>query len=650
MGHFRSLATVSGFTAVSRVLGFVRDILISRFVGANMVTEAFFTAFRFPNMFRRVFGEGAFNSAFVPLFGRRLEENGREDAFRFASQTFSLLALILGLGTLVAIPAMPALMSVVAPGFKARYTGPEWSRSDFPAASQPLEVDVRGAKEVYLTVRLPRADSGARPVQILWTNLRLTGDQEAGAGAPSEPVEIAAARGSGEELPGETASWQTLDDAWLRVALPGQHRFTRLRAEVRPDAAPGWDGLIQVQAYGNHPETFRLTVLLSRITFCYLLFMALAAHLSGVLNTMQIFGMPAAAPILLNIVFIIGLTLFIPFLGYPGEVLAWCVAVAGAIQLAALWFTCRRKGFPVRLQRPHWSPAIKRLFLLMGPGIASAGIQQINLLVGGIIASFQQGAVTYLYYSDRVYQLPLGMIGIAFGVVLLPDITRKLRSGRDAAALASLNRGIEFSLLLTLPAAVALSTVALPIISVLFEGGRFSRDASVATAQALAGFAIGLPGYVLVKVLQPGYFARENTATPMLIAAVTVAVNIACSVFLFWILRDAGLGHLGIAIGTSTAAWVNVALLYFGLRRSGFFQADHRLRNRLWRIALASLLMGAALSAFWFLTRAWLDGPAWQRLLQLGLLLAIGICGYAALALGLRATGAAEFKTAFRRS
>ncbi len=649
MAHLRSLATVSGFTGVSRILGFIRDILISRFVGANMVTDAFFTAFRFPNMFRRVFGEGAFNSAFVPLFGRRLEENGPEDAFRFASQTFSLLALILGLGTLVAIPAMPAIMSVVAPGFKARYTGPEWSGPDIPAASHAFEVDVRGAKEIYLTGRIPRQDSTGRPVQFLWTNLRLTGDQDSEAGTRSVPLLIESVQGDAELLSGSTQSWQTINEARLRLALPDQHSFTRLRAEVRPSASSDWDGLIQVQAFLNHPDTFRLTVLLSRITFCYLLFMALAAHLSGVLNTMQIFGMPAAAPILLNIVFIIGLTLFIPFLGYPGEVLAWCVAVAGALQLGALWFTCRRKGFPIRLLRPRWNPAIKRLFLLMGPGIASAGIQQINLLVGGIIASFQQGAVTYLYYSDRVYQLPLGMIGIAFGVVLLPDITRKLRSGREDDALASLNRGIEFSLLITLPAAIALSTVALPIISVLFEGNRFSRDASVATAQALAGFAIGLPGYVLVKVLQPGYFARENTATPMLIAAVTVAVNVACSVFLFWILRDAGLGHLGIAIGTSTAAWVNVGLLYFGLRRSGFFRADDRLRQRLWRIALASLLMGAAVSAFWFLTRAWLDGPAWRRLLQLGLLLTIGIGGYAGLALALRATGIGEFKAAFRR-
>jgi putative peptidoglycan lipid II flippase len=285
----------------------------------------------------------------------------------------------------------------------------------------------------------------------------------------------------------------------------------------------------------------------------------------------------------------------------------------------------------------------------MGPGIASAGIQQINLLIGGIIASFQQGAVSYLYYSDRVYQLPLGMIGIAFGVVLLPDITRKVRSGRDDAALSSLNRGIEFSLLITVPAAVALCTVALPIISVLFESSRFSRDAAVATAQALAGFAVGLPGYVLVKVLQPGYFARENTATPMFIAAATVAVNVACSLGLFWILRDAGLGHLGIAIGTSAAAWVNVFLLYRGLQSDGFFRSDHRLRSRLLRIALASILMGAALACCWFLTRSWLDGPAWQRLAQLALLLALGLGGYAALALGLGATHIDEFRAAFRR-
>ena len=301
--------------------------------------------------------------------------------------------------------------------------------------------------------------------------------------------------------------------------------------------------------------------------------------------------------------------------------------------------------------KPKISPEMKRLFLLMGPGILSAGIQQINLLIGGIIATHQSNAVSYLYYSERIYQLPLGMVGIAFGVVLLPEITRALRANKPDKALDSLNRGVEYSLLITLPAAIALIVIAMPIISGVFQwGSNFTKWETLATAPALSAFAIGLPGYVLVKVLQPGYFAREDTKTPMYIAGATVLTNIVFSLILFSLLRSREMGHVGIALATSIAAWVNVALLAIGLRRRGYLKIDPRLKDRIWRIVVSSVLMGSLLMLLYqaveinFLAAG---GP--MRLVYLTALIVVGLGSYAASAVTLGATSRAELRQGFRR-
>ena len=517
MAFVRSLATVGGLTGISRVLGFVRDILIAAAVGTGPIADAFFVAFRLPNLFRRLFAEGAFNAAFVPLFAKAVEEGGQAAAKVFAEQTLALLLTVLLVLTAAAMLAMPWLMYGLAPGFS------------------------------------------------------------------------------------ET------------------------------------------------PEKFDLAVRLSRITFPYLMFMALVALLGGVLNSLHRFAAAAAAPILLNVFFILSLSVAVPLAGLPGQVLAWTVAAAGIGQFLLLIVAARRAGMALRLPRPRLTPAVRRVLKLMLPGILSAGAIQINIAVGTIIASLQAGAVSYLYYADRVYQLPLGLIGIAFGVVMLPELARKLRAGADQAASEVMNRGLELSLLLTLPAAVALLVVPWPIVAVLFERGVFDAAASDATARALAAFALGLPAFVLVKILQTAFFAREDTVTPFRFAVVAVAVNIGLSLSLFWVLQ-----HVGIALATAAAGWVNAALLAIAMRRRGYLALDGRFRGRLPRILLASAAMGVAL---WFgqeLLADWFaDGPPernWERIPALAILVAAGMAIYGGLALGLRAMTWDDLRALRRRA
>jgi len=465
---YRAFATVGGLTMVSRVLGFARDILIAAALGSGAVADAFFVAFRFPNLFRRLFGEGAFNAAFVPLFAKRLEGEGEAPARQFAEEALSVLFTALLLFSVVLMLAMPWLMVALAPGFVA------------------------------------------------------------------------------------------------------------------------------------DPAKYQLAVTLTQIAFPYLLCMSLVALLSGILNSLHRFWAAAAAPILLNIVLIAAISTAI-VLGYSerpeaGMILATGVLIAGFAQLAMLWIAVRRAGIRLSLRWPRHTPGVKRLVQLGIPGLISGGITQINIVVGTIIASLQAGAVSFLYYADRLYQLPLGIVGVAIGVVLLPELSRRLRAGDIEAAHDSQNRSLEFALLLTVPAAVALGVAAEPIIRVLFERGAFSPADTTATSYALAAFAIGLPAFVLIKVFQPAYFAREDTVTPMRFAAVNMAVNVVLSLALFFLFREMGLmPHVGIALATSVAGWINAVLLWGGLSTSGEFRADARLMRNLPLIIIASLGMGAAL-------------------------------------------------------
>ena len=508
-----AIVTVGGYTTASRVLGFVRDILIAALLGAGPVADAFFVAFKLPNFFRRLFAEGAFAAAFIPLFTRILTEDGAEAARRFSELVLSVLVAVLLVFCTAMQIAMPWAMYLFAPGF------------------------------------------------------------------------------------------------------------------------------------ADDPEKFDLAVELARIAFPYLLFISLVSQLGGVLNALDRFAAAAAAPILLNLSLILCLIGLAPMLETPGHALAWGVFAAGVVQFLWLIEACRRAGVVLRLPRPRLTPPVKRLMAKILPGAIGAGVQQINLVIGVILASLlPTGAISYLYYADRVYQLPLGVIGIAVGTALLPLLSRQLREGDEAGGQASFNRALEYSLLLTLPAASALAVIPGPIVAVLFERGAFDAGSTTATAAALAAFALGLPAFVLVKVLAPGFFAREDVATPVKIAGVSVAANIALSAALL-----VPLEHVGLALATSAASWLNAALLALVLRRRGQFAIDRRLRGRLPRIALATALMTAALLAGVEAVEPLLTGGDLQRVLALVLLVVAGMLAYAVSALALGAVEIAEIRETMAR-
>jgi len=459
MSLARNFATVGGATLVSRVLGFVRDIFLAAALGTGPVADAFVVAFRFPNLFRRVFAEGAFNSAFIPLFSRRLEGEGDDAARRFAQEAMAGLLFILAILTVIAIVTMPILMYGLAPGF----------------------------------------------------------------------------------------------------------------AEDR--------------------DKFDLAVDLTRITFPYLVLVSLMALVSGVLNGLGRFAAAAFAPVLLNVV-LVAVLAWIVASGLAGTRAAglWLsvgVVVGGVAQLAMVVIALRRAGFPLTLVRPRWNGRMKRLVTLGIPGVIAGGIIQINIVVGTIIASMQAGAVTMLYLADRLYQLPLGVVGIAIGVVLLPELSRRLKAGDMERAKAVEARALQFSMMLTLPAAVALAVIPLELVSVLFERLAFDAESARGTAAALRAFAFGLPAFVLVKVFSPGFFAREDTVTPMKVGAAAVAVNVAASLALFPFF-----GHVGIAIATSLAGWVNALLLYWLLNRRGLWTIDAAMARLLALMVLSAALMG----------------------------------------------------------
>lgn len=496
---YRAFATVGGLTMVSRVLGFARDILIAAALGTGFVADAFFVAFRFPNLFRRLFGEGAFNSAFVPLYAKRLEGDGESEATRFAVEALSGLTFILGIFSVLAVIGMPWLMAGLAPGF------------------------------------------------------------------------------------------------------------------------------IENQA------KYDLAVSLTQVAFPYLLCMSLVALLSGILNSYNKFWVAAAAPIILNIVLISALLIVIA-LGYAnqpeaGLILAVGVTIAGIAQLLMLWFAVRRAGVRLSFRLPRYTESMHRLVTLGIPGIISGGITQINIVVGTIIASLQAGAVSFLYYADRLYQLPLGIVGIAIGVVLLPDLSRKLRAGDLQAVQESQNRSLEFALMLTLPASIALGLLAESIIGVLFERGAFTADDTTATAWALIAFSVGLPAFVLIKVFQPAFFAREDTKTPMWFAGVSMIINVVGSLALFhWFKAQGWMPHVGIALATSAAGWANAMLLWRVLRRDGAFAWDGKLTRNLPMIVLASILMGAVLWLVSDLVAPYTSASAvlFERIVALGALVVSG--------------------------
>jgi len=496
MGLLRSSATVGGFTMISRVLGFLRDILIAALLGAGPVADAFFVAFKFPNFFRRLFAEGAFNAAFVPVFSGHLADGGPAAARDFAERTLAVLLVVLLALLLAAEIAMPWLMCAMAPGF------------------------------------------------------------------------------------------------------------------------------------ARDPDKFQLAVEFTRITFPYLLFISVVSLMGAVLNSLGRFAAAAATPILLNLVLIGALLLAAPRLPTAGHALAWGLAVAGALQFLWLAGACARAGMALRLPRPALGPEVKKLLRLMLPGAVGAGVVQINLVVDVILASLlASGSVSFLYYADRVNQLPIGVVGVAVGTALLPLLSRQLRAGETAAAVDSQNRAIEFVLLLGLPAAAALMVIAPPIVAVLFERGAFGAAESRATALALAAYGAGLPAYLLIKVLAPGFFAREDTATPVKVGVAAMIANVAFNLILM-----GPLGHVGIALATSLSGWLNAGALAWLLGRRGYLAPDDRLRRRLPRTLLASALLAGTLYLAQGALAPLFAASAGAAVLALALLVGGGLALFAVLA------------------
>jgi putative peptidoglycan lipid II flippase len=465
MNLAKALGSVGGLTLASRILGLVRDSLFARYVGASFASDAFLVAFRLPNLFRALFAEGAFASAFIPMFNRKVADKDG--------------------------PGLPAGIAFA---------------------------------EDALSVLLP--------VLIVMTLIL------------------------------EVFAWP------VTLAMSGK-----------------FNGVSQDQ--------FAFAVLLSRFTIPYLMLISLVSLLGGIHTSLHKFWVNAAAPILLNLTLIAALLFFHthdPFTTARNQAIA--VSVSGLLQLIWLYVSCRQNGVNLRPRLPRLNPDVKKLMALIWPAAAGAGAVQINLVVStALAASFlSHGSVTYIYMADRLNQLPLGLIGIGLGTVLLPLISRQLGAGEEAAAMETQNRGMELALLLTLPATVALVLCGAPIAAALFEHGKFTAQDTTYTAQALAAFSIGLPSYILVKVLTPGFYARQDTRTPVRFATISMVVNLLLNLALIIPLK-----HMGPPLATALASTVNTFLLYRTLRKRGHFVPDHRLRRRAWRLAAAALAMGLVL-------------------------------------------------------
>ena len=512
MSFAKSVATVGSLTLVSRVLGFVRDVLSADLLGAGPIADAAFLAFRLPNLFRRLFAEGAFSVAFVPLFSGVLEEDGKEKAARFAEEAQAVMLTVLVPLTILAEIFMPQAMTILAPGF-----------------------------------------------------------------------------------------------------IPGTYRY-------------------------------ELAVTLSRITFPYLVLISVSALQGGVLNALDRYWPFASAPILFNLCLIAGFS-FGHYLPTEGHSLAWGQAAAGVVQLLWMAYACYKAGIPLKLRLPRMTPMVKRLFVLMGPAALGGGASQINAYVDSVIASYlPDGSISYLYYADRLNQLPLGVIGIAIGTALLPLLSRHAKAGRIDDLRRDTTRAVEMSLLLAFPAAVALMAAARPIMQALFMHGAFSANDAAFAAKGLAAYSLGIPAYVLAKILSVGFFARQDTKTPVRFSIITVIANTMLALSLIhW------LSFVGIALATGITAWLNVALLVRRLHRDGLLNFDQRLRFALPRLIVAASVMAAALVGLDHLFTTWWMGPVWQRGIALTVLVGTGGGLYFAVAAALGVLKLTELKQILKR-
>lgn len=499
----KAMVTVAGMTGLSRIAGFIRDILTAAYLGAGPIADAFFVALKLPNFFRRVTAEGAFSIVFVPLYSKKLEQENQETADAFAGNAFMVMLCALSVFTLLALLCMPIIIMGIAPGF--------------------------------------------------------------------------------------------IDE----------------------------------------PDKFNSAVEFSRITFPYLLLMSLTALLGGVLNAIDRFAPFAFAPVLFNLSLIAALLLSTHF-ETVGHALSYGLFCAGILQFVFLWACAKRAGVKIKLKRPQINADIKKVFLLMGPAVIGAGVMHINLFVDLMLASvLQGGSISYLYYADRLNQLPLGVVGIAVGTALLPMLSRAMTKTDSAEATHLFNRALEYCLLLALPAAIALAVMPLTLITVLFERGAFTPEDSAITANVLRAYAIGLPAYIAIKVFSTAHWAREDTKTPVKISIIATLANIALSILFIQFI-----GVIGIALATGLTGWLQFYMHVHALKTHPSASFDEKFMRNIPKIILSSCIMGAAV----FILSALLKDTTFEgtTLMQIGALFLLVIGGMAVYSLSILMSGAVK--------
>ena len=457
-GLFRSFFTVSSYTALSRVLGFIRDILIAKYLGSTLTADAFFVAFRLPNFFRRVLAEGAYSAALIPVFsGVVIDSKDDDEAADFVENTMSLLLFVTISLTFIFYFGMPYIIQVLAPGFT------------------------------------------------------------------------------------------------------------------------------------SNKEAFDLAVHFGKIIFPYLIFISLVAHFTSIMNVHGRFAAGSLAPSILNISFILSLFILTPQLPSAGHALSYGVLIGGLFQFL-LMYRAVLTFYRPRIKLPKINNRMKKFFTLFIPGIVGSGVIQLNIIIGTVIASLLPiGAISHIYYADRLNQLPLAIFGIAMGIVLLPSLSKAIKQNDQKEIQATQNRSLEFCLLISIPAAIGLYILSKPIIYILFERGAFLSSDTLYTANVLSMFALGLPAYILIKVLVTCFFAREDTKIPLYVSIASVVINIILSLMLIQSMRETG-----IALATAISAWVNALLLYVILKMRDYITLDSRFINHAIKTILSSIIMGIA--------------------------------------------------------
>ena len=511
MNLIKSTGTIGGLTLVSRVAGFAREMLMSRVMGASWQADAFFVAFRLPNTFRRLFGEGAFSAGFVPLYAQRLHgEGGNEEAKNFSEEVLAVFVPTLILFTLIFEIIMGPFVFLIS---------------------------------------------------------------------------------------------------------------------------------------GYHNEKLALATFLTRITFPYLVLISLVSLFSGILNSLARFTAAAFAPALLNLAMLAAL-IVVPVGGTTTAVaLAIGVTIGGVLQLGLLLAACKRAGIVLKLRRPRLTPGVRQFVRVVIPATLGAGVYQISAFIDTFfLTRIGTGAMSYFNYADRLNQLPLGVIGAALGTAILPQVSRHVGANEPGKAARVQGQAAELAMLLCLPAALALAVSAFPLVSALFQGGKFTTEDARLTAMTLSIIVLGLPAYVLVKVLTPGFYARQDTATPVKVA---VFVLFATVVLNFLLIPPFGIAGLASAI--AICSWLNCVILYVILHRRGHFRIEGWLASRIARQLIAAVAMGAALFAIRTVLSGWFEGSVGHRLAGVIAIVGGGMAVYFPLVWILGGTDREELKSLVKR-